>query len=106
MVINFVYQAFVKSQQYTMPQQLDWAKSGKDHHCSFDEFSRFTDGVFDKLLRPNVLGNEHLTPAGFYTSEKCYANNITHTWLLRMATHHCFGMFMFCRGKRQKDIRR
>lgn len=52
---SFVYQSFATSCGYTTPQQLDWCRSGKDHHRTFNECSCFTDGVFDELLRPYVL---------------------------------------------------
>ena len=100
----FVYQSFAQSQGYTTPRQLDWAKSGKDHHRTFDEVSRFTDGVFDELLRPYVLTCEQPTPAGFFVWAKGFEKNFTYTFLLHMATRYCFCLFMFRNGMRHNDM--
>ena len=100
----FVYEAFAKSQGYTTPKQLAWAKSCKDHHRTFDEMSRFTDGVLDELLRPYVLFDSTPTPAGFYEWAKRYTGNLTFTWLLHMVTRYCYGLFMFRRGMRHNNM--
>ena len=96
----FVYEAFSKSQGYTTPRQLQWCKSCKDHHRAFDELSRFTDGVFDELLRPYVSEAADPSPAGFFTWCQNYKNNLTYTWLLHVAVQYCFPLFMFLRGMR------
>ena len=51
-----MYKEFCFSQGYTSsPHQLDWAHKAKDHHRTYDELSRFTDGCMDELLRRYVV---------------------------------------------------
>ena len=47
---DVAYQAFALSQGYHGPKQLAYIRSGKDHHKTFDDLSRYIDGVCDELL--------------------------------------------------------
>ena len=100
----FVYESFAISQGYTTPRQQDWCKSAKDHHRTFDEMSRFTDGVFLELLRPYVLQSDHPTVSGFFRWAEQYKKNLTFTFLLDLATRYCYSLFMFRRGMRSKNM--
>ena len=104
----FAYKEFAISQGYTSPKQLDWAFKAKDHHRTYDELSRFTDGCFDELLRPYVLAQESgsNTPSaeGFFVSCKQFTNNHTYSWLLDLCTQYCFPLFMLRRGARHNDV--
>ena len=100
----FVYEAFSKSQGYTTPCQLTWAKSCKNHHWAFDELSRFTDGVFDEVLRPYVLQADSPSPEGFLVWCEQFKSNLTYSWLVHLAVQYCFPVFMFHKGMRHNDM--
>ena len=101
---SFLYEAFCKSQGYTTPRQLAWAKSCKDHHRTMDELSRFTDGIYDELLRPYVLSAENPSPCGYFAWSEQYSENKTYSWLLHLALQYCFPLFMFRRGMRDNNM--
>ena len=109
----FAYKEFAISQGYTSPKQLDWAFKAKDHHRTYDELSRFTDGCFDELsVRPYVysprnLAATHTRPSaeGFFVCCKQFTDNHTYSWLLReQCTQYCFPLVMFRRGAWHKSI--
>ena len=43
------YKGFALSQGYHGDKQLMYIRSGKDHQKTFDDISRFVDGVVDEL---------------------------------------------------------
>lgn len=69
-----------------------------------DEFSCFTDGVFDELLRPYVLTMNEPKVAGFFGWSSQFKGNLAYSWLLHMAAQYCFPIFTFRRGVRHEDV--
>ena len=47
---DVAYQSFALSQGYHGLKQLAYIRSGKDHHKTFDDLSRYVDGIMDELL--------------------------------------------------------
>ena len=54
------YKAFALSQRYYGEKQLMYIRSGKDHHKTFDDVSRFVDGITDELLHSSCSSNNSL----------------------------------------------
>ena len=100
----FTYQQFAISQGYTSPKQQEWVKKAKEHHRTYDELSRFTDGCFDELLRPYVLSVTNPTPEGYFKWAERYTGNRVYTFLLHLCTRYCFNVFMLRRGARHNNM--
>jgi len=101
---SFTYQKFSETRGYTTERQQEWAKSCKDHHRSFDELSRFTDGSIDELLYPYVHSVNDPSPAGFFTWAEQYRGNHTFTLLLQLVVRCCFGVMVYRHGLRHNVI--
>ena len=60
------YQAYALSQGYSGVKQLAYIRSGKDQHQTFDDLSRYIDGIADELLRLYCpSGTTDLSVVGF-----------------------------------------
>lgn len=103
---HVTYHAFALSQGYKGDRQLDYVRRGKDHHKTWDDISKWMDGVCDELLVPYVreVGDDCSTE-GFFVWCQQFSENKTFSFVLEQLCHYAMGILMHRRGMRHNDVR-
>lgn len=99
---DVAYRGFALSQGYHGDRQLLYIRSGKDHHKTFDDISRYVDGICDELLLAFVAsspGEEHSVD-GFFAWLEQKGQNLTVKYLAEQCFHYAVGIQLFRRGTR------
>ena len=105
---DVAYKGFALSQGYHGDKQLMYIRSGKDHHKTFDDISRFVDGVVDELLVAYVRSDISVQASvdGFFKwIERIGEKNLTVRFLAEQCFHYALGIQMFRRGTRLNSER-
>ena len=101
------YHAFALSQGYHGDRQLAYVKSGKDHHKTFDDISRYIDGITDELLYQYCVatGPTWASPsvAGFLEWVKSVKKNATIQFLFQQCCQFGIGIMIYRHGIRHND---
>ena len=98
---DVAYRGFAFSQGYHRNKQLMYIRSGKGHHRTFDDLSRYVDGICDELLLAYVQSSP---------GEKCVKDflewlekkrdNLTVRFLGEQCLHYGLGIQLYRRGMR------
>ena len=97
--------AFALSQGYHGEKQLMYIRSGKDHHKTFDDISRFIDGNTDELLflycsSMKKSGSLTVSVSGFLDWTRGLEGNATIRFLVQQCCQYGLGIMLFRHGIR------
>lgn len=89
-------------QGYHGDKQLAYVKSGKGHHKTFDDISKFADGLCDELMLAYVKEYRGSEPSvdNFFLWLETKENNLTVQFLAQQCLHFDLGIQLFRRGRR------